>query len=151
MRTFLWEKICCNVETLCKGKVQNIPTIVLTWNTRCYWILRPESWKLKVKNKSILTFNCQFGWTYVTDTDMAHLVRTIFELRRRRRPQGFLKKEFLTPGYSLKCDVVMCWSNPSRGQHQVVVVREQLHFTEKGFVKNYVLISMNMNKYFMET
>ena len=87
----------------------------------------------------------------MTDADRVPLVGTIFDIRWRRCPQGFLNKEFLTPGYSLKCDVVVRWSNPSRGQHQVVVVREQFHFAENGLVKNYILIPISMNKNFMET
>ena len=152
VRKSLWMKIfaiCCHVKTFCIWRMQNIPTGILTCNIGSFWIHRlhrPQI--LKYKNVLNLTFNYQFCWTYA---DRVPLVGTIFEIRRRRYPQGFLNKEFLTPGYSLKCDVVMCWSNPSRGQHQVVVVREQLHFTERGLVKNYVLIPICMNKNFMKT
>ena len=59
-------------------------------------------------------------------------------LLRRRMPwdrNGLtLSLEIFPPGNSLKSDVVVSGSNPTRGQHQVKVVGEVLHFTENIFL-----------------
>ena len=60
VRMSLWKlfAICCRVKTFCIWRMQNIPTDVLTCNTRRFWIHRlhrPQI--LKDKNVWNLTFN----------------------------------------------------------------------------------------------
>ena len=116
----LWKKIfaiCCHVKTFCIWRMQNIPTEVLTCNTRSFWnhrLHRPQI--SKDNNVKNLTINCQFCWTYVNDADRLPLVATIFEtsdtwllpqMWRRHVLVQFLQRS--TPGRSCSKTASLHW------------------------------------------